>query len=105
MAGAGCNGDGRKIMGRDLRSQDSRLRSRLEVACEPNCGVAAKSKLIDHPVPLAINVSKVYWVVSSRSILIWTLQVWARAVKVKGGLHQGSEMVVKGGEEKPSQIL
>ena len=68
---------------------NSRLGGRLEVVCEPNGGIGAESKLVDHPVPLTIDIPKVYGMVSSRLISMRTLHVWAREVKVKGceGLH------------------
>jgi len=67
----------------------------LEVAGEPNSGIGAESELIDHPVPLAVDVPKVHWMVSSRPIHDWTLHTWASEVKVLGyeGLHQGPGMV------------
>jgi len=43
----------------------SRLRGRLEVGCEPNCGIGAESKLINHLIPLAIDIPEVYWMISS----------------------------------------
>jgi len=56
----------------------------LEVACEPNSRIGTKSKLVDHPVPLTIDVPEVYWMVSSRAISMWTLHIRACEVKVKG---------------------
>jgi len=49
---------------------NSRLNGRLEVACEPNSRVGTESKLVDDPVPLAIKVAKMYWMVSSGSVLV-----------------------------------
>jgi len=61
----------------------------LEVACEPNGGIGTKSKFVDHPVPLVIDVAKMYWVISSRPISVRVLQTWASEVKVtrREGLH------------------
>ena len=61
----------------------------MEVACEPNGGIGTESKLMDHPVPLAIDIPKVYGMISSKLISMWTLHIWTSEVKVKGceGLH------------------
>ena len=93
-------------------ADDSRLSGRFEVACEPNGGIGTESKLVDHPVPLAIDVPEMDWVVSSGSISMWALHVWASEVKVESceGFHWDSGMVcvpVKkrwGGEEECSSV-
>ena len=56
----------------------------MEVACEPNGRVGTKSKLVDYPVPLAIDVPEMYWMASSRSIPMWTLHIWASEIEVEG---------------------
>ena len=63
--------------------------------------MGARSKLIDHLVPAVIDVPKVYRMISSRSVAVWTLQTRASRVKVKGREHRGSGAVcAKVGEEK-----
>ena len=66
---------------------DARLNGRLEVACEPNSRVGAKSKLMDDPVPLAKEVPNMYWMISSRLIPMWTLYV--RATEMEVGRQEG----------------
>jgi len=39
---------------------------------------------MDHPVPLAVDVSEVYWMVPSRAISVWALRIRASEVEVKG---------------------
>ena len=56
----------------------------MEVAREPNSGVSTKPKLMNHPVPLGIDVPEMYWMVSSRSIPVRTLHIWAGEIEVKG---------------------
>ena len=51
-------------------SNDSRLGRRSEVAGKPNSGVEAEPKLVDHPVPLVVNVPEMYRMVSSKLIPI-----------------------------------
>ena len=67
----------------------------MEVACEPNSGVDSESKLVDHPVPLAIDVPEVDWMVSSRLISVWTFHIRAGEVEVMGceGFHRGPWMI------------
>jgi len=67
----------------------------LEVACEPNGGVGTESKLVDHSVPLAIDIPEVYRMVSSGSIPMWALHIRASEIEVEGceGDHRGSQVV------------
>ena len=62
---------------------NSRPSGRLKVTGELNSRVAAESKLMDHPVPLAVQVPEMYRMVSSRSVSTRTLQLRASGVKVK----------------------
>ena len=64
---------------------NSRLNGGLEVACEPNSGEGTKSKLMDHLVPLVIDVPKIYWMISSRSVPKWILRARATETEVKHG--------------------
>jgi len=74
---------------------NSRLNGRLEVACEPNSRAEAKSQFVDDPVPLVIEVAKMYWMVSSRSVPTWILHCWDREIEFDGG-HRGSQGWVVG---------
>lgn len=55
----------------------------MEVAREPNRGIGTKSKLVDYPVPLGIDVPEMYRMVYSRLIPVWTLHIWAGEIEVK----------------------
>jgi hypothetical protein len=55
----------------------------MEVACKPDSGIGAKPKLVDHPVPLVIDVTKVHRVVSPWSISVWAFHFWASEIKVE----------------------
>ena len=102
-AGTNCDGE----WSRDEDHNGSRLRCRSDIACEPNCGIGAESQLIDHLVLFAIDISKVYWMVSSRMIPNWTLQTWAGEVKVLGfqGLHRGSGTVCASVNKRVKGVL
>ena len=71
------------------------MNGRLEVACKPNSRVGAISQFVDDSVPLVIEVAKMYWMVSSRSVLMWTLHFLDSEIEVPGreGGHQDSRVV------------
>ena len=67
-----------------------RLNGRLEVACEPNSGERTISELMDHLVPLVIDIPKMYWMIPSRSILMWILRAHAAETELQ---HRDSRVV------------
>ena len=71
----------------------------MEVACEPNGRVGTESELVDHPVPLAIDIPEVYRMVSARLVSTWTLYVRVIEGTVEGceEFHRDSGMVCAGG--------
>ena len=76
----------------DVRSFGSK-----EVACEPDGRIRTISELVKYSVSLAVDVSDVYWVISSRPIPSRTLQIRESEVKVmrRQGFHFSLEVLLE----------
>ena len=77
MTGSGCGIT-------DWNSKNSRLSGRLGVACELSSGRDSEIKFMDRPVPLEIDTTEVYRMVSSRSISMWVFYLRGQPSNSRG---------------------
>ena len=82
------------VVGATNNHNGSRSFGNEEVACEPDSGMDTISKLVDHPVPLKIDVSDMHRVIPSRYISIRSLRT--RGIGVKAGSRGGLYLDLEG---------